>query len=319
MGTANLQSLGLFRSYARGGWGSALSRPGAERLAGGSPRQPDREIRSLDAAVPLTSIFNFLAAGYSFSEGADPKRFLLDRDGTMNKLFTFFFLLWLMALSACSMTQPAPLPSGPSATVPENGSTNLPELGSIEAVADPGLQTGDCPTAQPCPTTIPLQRNWFEPMQTYCDSGECLFHSLSKTRDESGRSDLMGITYFSGHYIRVDRFPMDPDVESVICDAFVITDTTLTMQRAFEQSIAQGNTRSRPNAEGQYVIQLNLEPLTGPEREQIWGSTQENPLTLLVFLRPARGFSPPVCYSEFDILRVNPDLPEPTATPVGMG
>lgn len=151
------------------------------------------------------------------------------------------------------------------------------------------------PTEPSTPSVTPSAVVRYELISGDCRLESCLF------RTETESDYPIGIATIKGYYLQTKRTAFG---ETKLCDSLVIVDGSQELIQSFISLVDKGNTVNSKNASNQPVINLNLDTLNAPERQNVLASTADQPIELLVLMpRPGhRGV--PACFSPVTILKV---------------
>jgi hypothetical protein len=132
----------------------------------------------------------------------------------------------------------------------------------------------------------------------FCSGQECLFRPIYGDRDY-----LVGVATFNGYYTRVEKFGFGQ--QSAVCDSFVVVRGPSELIRLTLAQVDRGNSLNSKNAANQPVVSIDLGALTTLEANQIRASTARDPVALVVVAHGLLRPGPPLCYSQYDIVRVS--------------
>ncbi len=199
--------------------------------------------------------------------------------------------------AACSPTpQPTASPS-PAAQVQSSPPPTVTPTKAI-AAAIPTAAPTPSPAAIATPCAICSKLGGYDVAGGFCSGQECLFRPTYGDRDY-----LVGVATLNGYYTRVEKFGFGQ--QSAVCDSFVIVRGPSELIRLTLAQVDAGNGINSKNAANQPVVSINLDALTALEANLVRASTTRDPVALIVVARSPQPRGAPLCYSQFDIVRVN--------------
>lgn len=215
----------------------------------------------------------------------------------MTRLARLSVLLVATLGVACAPSpQPSASPSPAAQVQPSPPPTVTPTKGV--ATAAPAATPSPTPAAIATPCAICSKLGGYDVAGGFCSGQECLFRPTYGDRDY-----LVGVATFNGYYTRVEKFGFGQ--QSAVCDSFVVVRGPSELIRLTLAQVDAGNGINSKNAANQPVVSINLGALTALEANQVRASTARDPVALIVVARSPQPRGAPLCYSQFDIMRVN--------------
>ena len=215
----------------------------------------------------------------------------------MTRLAWLFVLLVGTFAVACSPSPQTTVSPSPAAQVQSSPPPTVTPTKAI-ATAAPTATPSPTPAAIATPCAICSKLGGYDVAGGFCSGQECLFRPTYGDRDY-----LVGVATFNGYYTRVEKFGFGQ--QSAVCDSFVVVRGPSELIRLTLAQVDAGNGINSKNAANQPVVSINLGALTTLEANQIRASTARDPVALVVVAHGLLRPGPPLCYSQYDIVRVN--------------
>ncbi len=214
----------------------------------------------------------------------------------MTRLAWLFVLLVGTFAVACSPSPQTTVSPSPAAQVQSSPPPTVTPTKAI-ATAIPTAAPTPSPAAIATPCAICSTLGGYDAAGD-CRRQECLFRSTYGDRDY-----LVGVATLTGYYTRIERLGWGQS--SAVCDSFVIVGGPSELIRLTLAQVDRGNSLNSKNAANQPVVSIDLGALTTLEANQIRASTARDPVALVVVAHGLLRPGPPLCYSQYDIVRVN--------------
>ncbi len=158
-----------------------------------------------------------------------------------------------------------------------------------------GCSPASSTQAEMTKTNFSSQESEYTLIDGKCDSGDCLFI------EEADQDVLIGIATVSGYYAQLERSAFEHTKQ---CDSFVITKAAPSLTQFLLSMIEHGNTVYIKNDLNQPIISLELNMLTEPEKQRLVSSSISQPVSVVLLATSSSPQGAPVCFSQFEILRV---------------
>jgi hypothetical protein len=143
--------------------------------------------------------------------------------------------------------------------------------------------------------TSPIPQREYTLVGETCDNANCLFVN-------EGEPDYpIGVATVTGYYAQIERSAFEQTKQ---CDSFIITQGPSVLIQSILSLIKHGNTVYTQNDRGQPVISFDLTNLMQSEKQRLISSSASEPVPVVLLATSPNHQDAPVCYSRFDILRV---------------
>ena len=168
-------------------------------------------------------------------------------------------------------------------------------FGIVKAIVTLGI-IGCSPIPTAIPTSSPSRASEYTLVDGRCHNETCLFRSSEE------QNFLVGLATVSGYYVQLERTAFE---QTKLCDSLIITKGSPALIESLLSLIEQGNTVYTKNDLDQPIISLNLDALKDDEKQRLVSSSEFQQVSLVLLATNPSPQGAPVCFSHFEILRVD--------------
>src|SRR5688572_6830263 len=144
-------------------------------------------------------------------------------------------------------------------------------------------------------TISPAKESVYTLISGSCNAENCLFVT------EAERDYPIGLATVTGYYAQIEPSAFE---QTKRCDSFIIAEGPSALIQSILSLIERGNTVYTKNDLGEPVISLDLSTLMESEKQQLLSSSTDKPISVVLLATSPTDQGAPICYSRFQILRV---------------